>query len=324
MDTAPPPDSVLVASFGGPEGPDEVMPFLEHVVAGRGVPRARLEVVAEQYGLFGGRSPINDQNRTLVAALSESLELPVAWGNRHAAPFLTDAVAQLTAAGRRHTLVFTTSAYAGPSSCLAYREAIDLACRTVGPTAPRTTKLAHYWDRPGFLDPLADSLADALAALPSGSAVAFTAHSVPLTLTETNQIGGGYVAQLTEASRRLAERVGASRWDLVYQSRSGSPGQAWLAPDVNDHLQTLAAAGVPGVAVCPVGFTSDHMEVLFDLDTQARATADRLDLAFRRSSTPGADPRFVAMVVDLVHEAIDAGVAPDDEPACRPGCCRAI
>jgi len=297
------------------------MPFLEHVVAGRGVPPGRLETVARQYQLFGGCSPINDQNRALVTALQQVVDLPVAWGNRHWHPFLADAVAGLAADGRRHALVFATSAYAGPSSCRAYRVAVDEARRAVGPTAPQVTKLPHYSDRPGFLEPMADSLAAAMSELPPGSAVAFSAHSVPVAQAESGQIGGGYVAQLTEASRRLAERVGAERWDVVYQSRSGPPTQPWLGPDVNDHLRSLAADGVPGVAVCPVGFTSDHMEVLYDLDTQARATAADLGLAFRRSSTPGTDPRFVAMIADLVTDAIAAGVQPDSESACRPGCC---
>jgi len=316
-----PPDCVLVASFGGPEGPDDVLPFLEHVVAGRGVPRARLEKVAEQYHLFGGRSPLNDQNRALVAALEQVVDLPVAWGNRHWHPFLADAMAGLAADGRRHALVFVTSAYAGPSSCKAYRVAVEEARQVVGPAAPLVTKLPHYWDRAGFLDPMADSLSDALHELPTGSAVAFSAHSVPLAQAEAEQIGGGYVAQLTEASRRLAERVGAGRWSVVYQSRSGPPTQPWLGPDVDDHLRSLAVDGVPGVALCPVGFTSDHMEVRYDLDTQARATATELGLAFRRSATAGADRRFVAMVADLVKEAVAAGVVPDPEPACRPGCC---
>ena len=298
------------------------MPFLEHVVAARGVPRARLETVARQYEIFGGRSPLNDQNRALVAALEEVLDLPVAWGNRHGHPFLADAVAGLAAGGRRHALVFTTSAYAGPSSCQAYRADLAAARRVVGPSAPLVTKLPHYWDRPGFLDPLADGLAAALDQLPSESAVAFSAHSVPQAQAEAPQVGGGYVAQITEAARRLARRVGADRWGVVYQSRSGPPAVPWLEPDVNDHLRALAEAGVPGVAVCPVGFTSDHMEVLYDLDTQARATAAELGLAFRRSATAGSDPRFVAMVADLVHQALAAGVPPDVEPACRPGCCQ--
>ncbi len=324
MNAPVPPDCVLVASFGGPEGPDDVLPFLEHVVAGRGVPRTRLEKVAEQYQLFGGRSPLNDHNRALVAALGEVLDLPVAWGNRHWHPFLEEAVAGLAADGRRHALVFATSAYAGPSSCRAYRLAVDEACRSVGPAAPAVTKLPHYWDRPGFLDPLADGLALALEQLPANSAVAFCAHSVPRDQAEAEQVGGGYVAQLTEASDRLAWRVGAGQWDVVYQSRSGPPSQPWLEPDVNDHLRRLAAAGVPGVALCPVGFTSDHMEVLYDLDTQARATAAEVGLAFARSATAGTDPRFVAMVADLVHEAVAAGVPPDLDPACRPGCCNAL
>ena len=317
----PTPDSILVVSFGGPEGPDDVLPFLEHVVAGRGVPRARLEQVARQYDRFGGRSPINDQNRALVAALEDVVELPVVWGNRHWHPFLPEALGQLAADGRRHALAFVTSAYAGPSSCRAYRVAVAEAQTAVGSGAPLVTKLPHYWDRPGFLDPLADGLAAALAELPTGSAVAFSAHSVPVAQAEAPQMGGGYVGQLTEASRRVAERVGADRFALVFQSRSGPPRQPWLEPDINDHLRALAAEGVPGVAVCPIGFTSDHMEVLFDLDTQARATAAELGLAYRRSPTAGTDPRFVAMVAELVAEARDGACCPDLEPACRPGCC---
>ncbi|MEO7518625.1 MAG: ferrochelatase [Acidimicrobiales bacterium] len=322
MDEPRPPDCVLVVSFGGPEGPDDVLPFLEHVVAGRGVPRSRLEKVAEQYGRFGGRSPINDQNRALVTALEDLVDLPVALGNRHWHPFLAETLEELAADGRSHALAFVTSAYAGPSSCRAYRVGLAEARAAVGPAAPLVTKLPHYWDRPGFLGPVADGLVAALAELPAGSAVAFTAHSVPVAQAEAPQLGGGYVAQLTEAGRRVAGLVGAGRFDLVFQSRSGSPHQPWLEPDVNDHLRALAAEGVPGVAVCPIGFTSDHMEVRYDLDTQARATAAGLGLAFRRSPTAGADPRFVAMAADLVAEAIAAGAPPDTEAACRPGCCQ--
>ena len=321
MDEHPPPDCLLVVSFGGPEGPDDVLPSLEHVVAGRGVPRARLEQVAEQYALFGGRSPINDHSRALCAALEQVVDLPVAWGNRHWHPYLADTLKRLAAEGRRHALAFVTSAYAGPSSCRSYRTAMAEASTAVGPAAPLLTKLPHYWDRPGFLGPLADGLARALAQLPVGSAVAFSAHSVPLAQAEAPQVGGGYVAQLTEASRRIARLAGVGRFEVVYQSRSGPPQQAWLEPDVNDHLRALAAEGVPGVAVCPVGFTSDHMEVVYDLDTQAAATAVDLGLAFRRSPTAGTDPRFVSMVADLVDEAIAARVGPDVAPACRPGCC---
>jgi ferrochelatase len=313
----PPPDAVLLTSFGGPEGPDDVLPFLEHVTAGRGVPPERLVTVRGQYDLFGGRSPINDQNRALLAALRERLDLPVFWGNRHWHPFLAEAVAELAAAGVRHALAFTTSAYAGPSSCRAYRDALEAARAEVGQGAPVITKLPHYWDRPGFLEPLADGLAAALADLPAGSAVAFSAHSIPLVQAEAPQTGGGYVAQLTEASRRLAERVGAPRWDLVWQSRSGPPQVPWLVPDISDHLRALHAEGVPGVAICPVGFTSDHMEVVYDLDTLARSTADELGLPVRRSPTPGVDARFVAMAADLVAEAVAAGGG----PPCVPGCC---
>ncbi len=321
MHDPPTPDCLVVVSFGGPEGPDDVLPFLEHVVAGRGVPRSRLEQVAKQYDLFGGRSPINDQTRALCAALEQVVDLPVAWGNRHWHPYLAETLARLAADGRRHALAFVTSAYAGPSSCRSYRVALAEARDAVGPAAPLVTKLPHYWDRPGFLAPLADGVARALAELPPGSAVAFSAHSVPVAQAEAPQVGGGYVAQLREASRRVAELAGAARFDLVYQSRSGPPQQAWLEPDVNDHLCALAADGVPGVAVCPIGFTSDHMEVVYDLDTQAAATAAELGLAFRRSPTPGTDPRFVSMVADLVDEATAAVPAPDVEPACRPGCC---
>ena len=337
VERPPAPDCLLVVSFGGPEGPDDVLPFLEHVVAGRGVPRARLEQVARQYDLFGGRSPINDHNRALCAVLEEVVDLPVAWGNRHWHPFLTETLGRLAGQGRRHALAFVTSAYAGPSSCRAYRVALAEAQAAVGPSAPLVTKLPHYWNRPGFLGPLADGLAAALARLPAGSAVAFSAHSVPVVQAEAPQVGGGYVAQLTEASRRVAEQAGAPRWDLVYQSRSGPPSQPWLEPDVNDHLRALAAEGVPGVAVCPIGFTSDHMEVVYDLDTQAAATAAEVGLAYRRSPTAGTDPRFVAMAADLVAEAVAAAAGPDlhgegactaegrpqpsIDTACRAGCC---
>jgi ferrochelatase len=307
-------DALVVVAFGGPEGPDEVIPFLQRVTAGRDVPLARLEKVAEQYLLFGGISPINAQTRALVSALEPLVDVPVVMANRHAPPFLVDVLAEWHG---RDLLAFATSAYAGVSSCRAYRDAIDAACAEIGPTAPTVEKLPPFHDRAGFVDPFADGLAAALAELADDDAVvAFTAHSVPLAQAAASD----YEPQLRETAALVAARgAPGRRWDLVFQSRSGPPAQPWLEPDVNDHLTALAAEGVRSVVLCPIGFTSDHMEVVYDLDTQAAATANGLGLAVRRSPTPGTDPRFVAMIADMANARV-RGLAPPT--LCRPGCCR--
>jgi ferrochelatase len=302
------PDALVVVSFGGPEGPDDVIPFLEHVLAGRGVPRARLEAVAEQYATVGGVSPINAQARALVAALEPLVDVPVLWGNRHAPPFLADTIAEATARGFRHLIAFATSAYAGVSSCRAYLDAIEAARATVGPDAPAVEKLPPFFAREGFVAPFAD----AVEAIADDEALIFTAHSIPVADAAVSD----YEAQL----RTTAALVARGRpWELVFQSRSGRPDQPWLGPDVNDHLADLAAAGVRAVLLCPIGFVSDHMEVVYDLDTKAAATAARVGISLRRTPTPGTDPRFVAMIAGDVNARV-RGEAPPHP--CAATCCR--
>jgi ferrochelatase len=338
-------DAVLLVSFGGPEGPDDVLPFLENVTRGRGIPRERLAEVGEHYRLFGGVSPINAQNRDLLALLHTALAgdgLPVYWGNRNWAPTLTDAVRQMRDDGVRRALAFVTAAYSSYSGCRQYRENLTAALAEVD-GAPVVDKLRLYFDHPGFVEPFVDATLEALGRLPddasAGARLVFTTHSIPVDQADASGAldgpGGGYVAQHRAVAAFVADAVARStgvdrRWDLVYQSRSGPPSQPWLEPDIDDHLESLAAQGVPGVVVVPLGFVSDHMEVVYDLDTLARATADRLALPMVRAATPGTDPRFVAMVVDLVHERLE-GRRPGERAAltslgpwpdrCVAGCC---
>ena len=344
---AAPIDALLLVSFGGPEKPDDVVPFLENVTRGRGIPRERLAEVGQHYYLFGGRSPINDQCRALKKAIEDDfaahdLDLPVYWGNRNWDPYLPDALREMRDAGVRRAVCLLTSAYASYSGCRQYRENLAAALEEVGPGAPELTRLPHYFDRPGFVEPFVDGTVAALARLPEGSRIVFVTHSVPEAMNATSGPSGGrYVAEHLDVAAVVATAVNAvnaerrrapTAWDLVYCSRSGPPSQAWLEPDVNDHLEALAAQGVPGVAVVPVGFVSDHMEVLYDLDTEAKATADRLGLAFARVPTPGVDPRFVGTVRELVVErmAADRGEAARPNLTgrlgevwadCRAGCC---
>jgi ferrochelatase len=314
----PPYDAFLLVSFGGPEGPDDVMPFLENVTRGRNVPRPRLENVAEHYRAFGGVSPINEQCRELIAALD--LPLPVYWGNRNWTPYLTDTVREMAAAGVRRALAFVTSAYRSYSSCRQYLEDIERARAEVGPGAPVIDKIQRYYDNPGFTGPFADSLLAALATLPEDAQVVFTAHSIPLAMAEVAGPGGGrYVAELTKACRLISEQTGVHRpWTLAYSSRSGPPSQPWLEPDINDHLADLAKAGVGAVAIAPVGFVSDHMEIRHDLDLEAARTAESLGLAFARAATPGV--RLAPMIGRLVAEHL-TGPAP---VACPTRCCLAL
>ena len=300
-------DAVLVLSFGGPEGPDDVLPFLRNVTRGRNVPDQRLAAVAEQYHLFGGKSPINDQCRALIDALEVELsanghELPIYWGNRNWAPYLTDTVALMAADGITDALVFVTSAFGSYSGCRQYQEDLERAAADVGPGGPRLRKLRLYYNHPGFIEPMGAKLGAALAEVGSDGArrVVFTAHSIPLSMAATSD----YTSQLTEAAGLVmtSAGVGNEAFDLVYQSRSGPPSVPWLEPDVNDHLEALADQGVEAAVVVPLGFISDHMEVLFDLDTQARATADRLGLHLVRVPTVGTDRRFVTMIRQLIEE----------------------
>ena len=331
-------DAFLLVSFGGPEGPADVIPFLENVTRGRGVPRERLAEVAEHYHRFGGVSPINQQCRDLLAALEKEFAasgagLPLYWGNRNWDPLLADTVAAMAADGRRHAIAFATSAYSSYSSCRQYLENIEQARAQAGERAPRIDKLRPYFNHPGFIDPVADAVRVASESLGpvvrDGYDLVFTAHSVPEAMAAASgPAGGDYPRQLAEASRLVAGQAGYSgSWRLAYQSRSGPPSVPWLGPDVKDCLTELARSGSAGVVLAPVGFISDHLEVVYDLDVEAAQHAARLGLPMARATTPGTDPRFVAMIAELVAERQD-GRPPralgDLGPAlgtCGPGCC---
>jgi ferrochelatase len=302
-------DAFLLVSFGGPEGPAEVMPFLENVLRGRNVPRERMLEVAEHYRHFGGKSPINDQNRALLAAVEKEfaaagIKLPVYWGNRNWHPLLPDTLRQMKRQGVKRALAFFTSAFSSYSGCRQYRENIAAAQAEVGEAAPQVEKLRVFFNHPGFIEPMVKKTTAAFAQIPAerrGQAqLLFTAHSIPQSMAATSQ----YEAQLLEASRLVAAGVGRSDWRLVYQSRSGPPSQPWLEPDVGVALQEIAQAGGKDVVVVPIGFISDHMEVLFDLDEEAQNRAKQLGLNMVRAATVGTHPRFVRMIVELVQERL--------------------
>jgi protoporphyrin/coproporphyrin ferrochelatase len=302
-------DALLVVSFGGPEGPDDVVPFLDNVLRGRPVPRQRVEEVARRYQSFGGISPINGQNRDLIAALRDELDrhgpsLPIYWGNRNWHPFLTDTVRRMRDDGIGRALAFVTSAYASYSGCRQYLDDIARARSEVGPDAPVVDKLRVFYNHPGFIEPNAANLRASLDQAGGGARVAFSAHSIPVSMATTSD----YVAQLTETARLVAQRAAANRhlvWQLVFQSRSGPPGQPWLEPDISEHLRALAGEGVDTVAVAPIGFISDHMEVVYDLDIEASRLAADLGLRFVRASTVGTAPAFVTMIRQLITERMD-------------------
>jgi ferrochelatase len=331
-------DAVFLVSFGGPEGMDDVMPFLETVTAGRGVPRERLEEVAQHYYHFGGVSPINGQNRALLSALREEFEsngpaLPVYWGNRNWTPTLVEALTQMRDDGVTNAVAILTSAYAGYSSCRQYLDAIERARAEVGDDAPRVDRLRQYFNHPGFVEPIVDGVRNALSTLPQSLAprahLAFVAHSIPPAMAAVSgPDGGAYTRQLEEAAALVARRFPEHETSLSYCSRSGGAATPWLEPDICDRLGELAKAGARAVAVVPIGFVSDHMEVVYDLDTEAAAKADELGLAFARSATVGVDPRFVAMIRELVLERMgetDKRALGDLGPAhdvCPPQCCR--
>jgi ferrochelatase len=323
-------EALLVLSFGGPEGHDDVMPFLENVTRGRGIPRERLEEVAEHYHHFGGVSPINDQNKALIAAVegalaSAGIDLPVYWGNRNWAPYVEDTWAQMAEDGIEHVYVFATSAYASFSGCRQYHEDIARARVSYG-GGPTAEKLPHYFDTPGFVRANADALAAALASLPEEvrdtARLVATAHSIPDAMAAVaGPDGGAYEAELTAAARQVVDAVHAGRpFDLVWQSRSGPPSVPWLEPDINDHLRTLAKDGETAVVVLPVGFVSDHLEVIWDLDNEAKETAEDLGLAFARAATAGTHPAFVASIVELLQER-RAGGTPRLGTDCPAACC---
>ncbi|WP_339132044.1 ferrochelatase [Streptomyces sp. f51] len=354
---ATPYDALLLLSFGGPEGPDDVVPFLENVTRGRGIPKERLKEVGQHYFLFDGISPINEQNRALLDALRKDfaghgLDLPVYWGNRNWAPYLTDTLREMAAHGRRRILVLATSAYASYSGCRQYREDLAgalavLAEERIEP--PRVDKLRHYFNHPGFVEPMTEGVLASLAELPedvrAGAHLVFTTHSIPVAAADTSGPaeghgdGGAYVRQHLDVARLIADAVREATgtdhpWRLVYQSRSGAPHIPWLEPDICDHLEELHGAGAAAAVMVPIGFVSDHMEVLYDLDTEARAKALELGLPVRRSATVGSDPRFAAAVRDLVLERAAAetgrqvtrcalGALGASHDLCPVGCCPA-
>ena len=333
---AVPYDAVVIVSFGGPEGPSEVEPFLANVTAGHPIGAERLAAVARQYHHFGGVSPLNAQCRRLRTALAGRLaaaghDLPVYWGNRNWVPYLADTVAEMAAAGHRRALAVVTSAYSSHSGCRQYLDDIEAARDAVGPSAPAIDKVRAYYDHPGFVSPFIDAVAAARESLPAElrphAQLVFTAHSIP----EAMAAGCAYERQLDTTARLVAAGAGFDAWTMAWQSRSGPASVPWLEPDVNECLERLSRDhGVESVVVAPIGFVTDHMEVMWDLDVAAAATADALGMRLARAVTPGTGPddRFVAMWQELVAERLvpgaarrslgRLGVGPD---TCPPGCC---
>jgi ferrochelatase len=310
-------DAVLLLSFGGPEGPDEVMPFLENVTRGRGIPRERLAAVAEHYLHFGGVSPINAINRALIAQLQGQIDLPVYFGNRNWEPYVEDTVAAMRDNGIRRAAVFTTSAWGGYSSCTQYVEDIARGRAAAGDDAPELVKLRQYFDHPLFVEMFTEAIEAAKQTLPEhlrdAARLVFTAHSIPI--AARSRCGTDlYARQVGYASRLVATAVGYSEYDQVWQSRSGPPQVPWLEPDVADHLSALADGATKAIIVCPIGFVADHIEVVWDLDHELRLQAEEAGIAFARAATPDADPRFARLAVDLLDE-LRAG----REPARVPG-----
>ena len=333
MPDQPPFDSILLVSFGGPEGPDEVLPFLENVLRGKNVPRERMMEVVEHYQHFGGVSPINAQNRALIAALRSELDatgirLPIYWGNRNWNPMLADTLREMKADGRHRAVAFFTSMFSCYSGCRQYRENIQVAQQEVGEGAPTVEKVRKGFNHPMFIEAQADLVRQGLEqiAAPKRSAtkLLFTAHSIPMSMADNSN----YVKQLKEAAKLVATAVRSENWELVFQSRSGPPQQPWLEPDVCDRIEELAASGTNDVAIIPLGFVSDHMEVLFDLDTEAKATCDTLGLGMVRVPSVGTHPTFIKMIRELIQERIEnwptraaIGDLPASHDVCPVDCC---
>jgi ferrochelatase len=330
-------DAVLLVSFGGPERPHDVIPFVENVVRGRDVPRERILAAAARYDLFGGVSPINAENRALLAALLkelgvQGLALPVYWGNRNWDPLLRDALRQMAQDGVRRALAFVTSAFSSYPGCRQYLEDIERARQAAGPQAPRVEKLRVFYNHPGFIEATAERVRAALGQIPdqrrAAARIIYTAHSIPLRMARNC----AYEEQLREACRLVSQRVGRSDWQLVYQSRSGPPAEPWLQPDIRDYLRELGRSpSIGDVVIVPIGFVCEHMETVYDLDVAARAVCEELGLSMIRAAAVGCHPRFVEMVRELIEERLDPGAPrlalgsygpfPDQCPAdcCLPG-----
>lgn len=332
-------DALLLLSFGGPDGPADVRPFLENVTRGRGVPPERLDAVAEHYMHFGGASPINAINRALMSELEAAMpDLPVYFGNRNWDPYIEDTVAAMRDNGVRRAAVFTTSAWGGYSSCRQYVEDIARGRAAAGPQAPELVKLRQYFDHPLFVEMFAEAVGEAAAQLPADlrddARLVFTAHSIPVRVDERDG-PRLYSRQVGYATRLVAAAAGFDEYDQVWQSRSGPPHIPWLEPDIGDHLAALAAAGTKAVIVCPIGFVADHIEVVWDLDNELAEQAAEAGITLVRTTTPNADPRFARLAASLVDE-LRTGAAParvegpDPVPghgcsvngvSCLPGCC---
>ena len=325
-------DAVLVLSFGGPEKPEDVIPFLENVLRGRNVPRERMIEVAEHYYHFGGKSPINEQNRELIAALEQELRsngprLPVYWGNRNWHPLVADTLRKMRDDGVKRAIAYATSAFSSYSGCRQYLEDIDRARAEAGPGAPQIDKLRLFYNHPLFIEAAADRVRESLERVPcgkkSGIRILFTAHSVPVSMAS----GSGYVQQLEEACRLVAEAVALPSWRLVYQSRSGPPGQPWLEPDIGGALRQIPAGQT--AIVIPIGFISDHMEVLYDLDTEALQICGEIGVHMIRAATVGVHPKFITMIRELIRERMGecepraTGKYPPNHDECPADCCPA-
>jgi ferrochelatase len=346
-------DALLLVSFGGPEGMDDVVPFLQNVTRGRDIPEERLREAGRHYFHFGGVSPINAQNRAFLEALRAHFattgpDLPVYWGNRNWAPYLAETIAQMRDDGIGRALAFFTSAYSSYSGCRQYRENLADAVASVGAGAPHIERIGPYFNHPGFVQPFIDATIESVRSLPdehrANARLVFTTHSIPVAMADTSgsaalggtgQLQGAYLPQHRSVAEQVSgavdQAVGAAvPWDLVFQSRSGPPTVPWLEPDIDAHLRSIAASGASAAVVVPIGFVSDHMEVLWDLDTQARATADEVGLPMTRVATPGCDPRTVAMVAELVRERVRGtaptgrhriGSLPATSDCCPADCC---
>lgn len=326
-------DAILVMSFGGPEGMDDVMPFMENVTRGRGIPRERLLEVSEHYRMFGGVSPINEQNRALIDALEEELkengpDLPIYFGNRNWHPLITDTIQQMKDDGIKRVLAFFTSAFSSYSGCRQYREDIQRAIEEVGEGAPEFDKIRVFYNHPGFINPMVDNIKTALDEFPEDERdsvhLIFTAHSVPMGMARNS----AYEQQLKEACKIAGGILGTDDYVLVYQSRSGPPQMPWLEPDILDYMEEINAKGIKNIVIAPIGFISDHMEVIFDLDTEAVDKAKELDMTMVRAATVGTAKPFVRMIRDLIVERMAQnperpalGDFPANHDICPMDCC---
>jgi len=328
-------DAILVVSFGGPESKEDVIPFLENVLRGKNVPRERLLAVAEHYYHFDGKSPINQQTRELIAAIKDELaqhgpKLPVYWGNRNWHPMLAHTLRQMNTDGVKRALAFVTSAYSSYSGCRQYREDIIRAQVEVGAEAPVVDKIRAFFNHPRFIDATEDRVRDALAQLPADAKqnvqIVYVAHSIPLSMANTSD----YVRQLEEVKKLVSERIGIKNDVLVYQSRSGAPGQPWLEPDILDYLREVNEKDLASaVVIAPISFISDHMEVLYDLDIEARHLCESLELPMARAKTVGVHSKFITMIRELILERMEgverraSGSLGPRQDLCAQDCCPA-